>query len=644
MQRVQGAGASRRRSLVSWRDFTDVCVCVGEAEGGFLRGCEPRFDHPRNHTRETSRAAEEKREECETCFVDTVVMEMPLNIGNQKRYAGTNLYACGFRRLARALVDGNSTIEEIFCEHCKLDEEEVPVAAGPVIVDGSGSRALGDALGKNRTLRTLSLKCCAINQRAAANLAMGLRSNTGLLKIDLSHNNLMRGENPRWDWEYRDNAFSHLLSALANLPSLEVLVLRNCGIESRVSDRSSADLLNVEEGLDWISKRLNASPQGRANDPRHSADLLKCSTFLILALRDTFRSLRELDLSCNHIGHAAFEGLRLTWNTILSLNANLEILDLSDNSINIGVEFSGTHGICESNTTLRELRLNENYFASSLQTYERGHGLVQILKMFKALRVLELGNCYWHKQPDPNSGARVEGIDILIEEMCESLVENTTLEELVLPGIDIGDAGIYAVAIAMASPATALRKVDLNDQHISREGYEALAHAMSANRSVMQLGVNGLRGIPAINRARRRGVRAIGRHSVSPRGISDCVETLRRRHGDYPCNIQGLETLILAIRDAPPRPHPLCVEALACDMWEVMGLPRACGEEGWSCGRMFHEWECLRERLMAFGMGLHKRLGGGGGWAPPSICYELGPDIFRSVGDLVFAVPPRAHP
>ena len=27
-------------------------VCVRQAEGGFLRGCEPRFDHRRNHTRD----------------------------------------------------------------------------------------------------------------------------------------------------------------------------------------------------------------------------------------------------------------------------------------------------------------------------------------------------------------------------------------------------------------------------------------------------------------------------------------------------------------------------------------------------------------------------------------------------------------
>jgi Ran GTPase-activating protein (RanGAP) involved in mRNA processing and transport len=576
-------------------------------------------------------------------------MEVPLNIGTQKRYSGTDLYAGGFRRLALALVDGNSTIEEIFCEQCKIDKEEAPVAAGPVIVDGSGSRALGDALGKSWTLRTLSLKRCAIDGTAAVNLANGLQSNSGLTKIDLSHNS----------YGIFDNATPKIFIALAKLPFLEVLVLRNCEIDG-VSDwrgdmarwvgellhrADSWDLFNGQEGIDWISKRLNASPQERTDDLRHSALLLENSTFLMLALREHFTSLRELDLSCNHLGTAAFNrDFRHTWNAILSRNTTLEILDLSDSGIDIDAAFCGTNGACGSNTTLRELRLNENSFANSAHTYNRGHGLVQILKMFKSLRVLEAGNCCWRRQPNPNSGARVDGIDILIEEMCESLVENTTLEELVLPGIDIGDAGIYAVAIAMASPGTALRKVDLNDQHISREGYEALAHAMSVNRSVVQLGVNGLGGVPAFERGRRKGVRAIGRYSVPPRGISDCVEALRRRHGDHPCNIQGLEALILAIRDAPPRPHPLCVEALACDMWEVMGLPRACGEEGWSCGRIFHEWECLRQRLIAFGMGLHTRLGGGGGEAPPSACYELGPDIFRSVGDLVFAVPPRSQP
>ena len=64
MQRVQGAGASRRQSLVSSRDFSDVCVCVGEAEGGFLRGCEPRFDHLRNHIREQYKHRETYRDRC----------------------------------------------------------------------------------------------------------------------------------------------------------------------------------------------------------------------------------------------------------------------------------------------------------------------------------------------------------------------------------------------------------------------------------------------------------------------------------------------------------------------------------------------------------------------------------------------------
>ena len=49
------------------------------------------------------------------------------------------------------------------------------------------------------------------------------------------------------------------------------------------------------------------------------------------------------------------------------------------------------------------------------------------------------------------------------------------------------------------------------------------------------------------------------------------------------------------------------------DAWSELGLPREC--RTWSNERIIEKWACDKEKLVAFGMGMHPRLGGAQGSA-----------------------------
>ena len=101
--------------------------------------------------------------------------------------------------------------------------------------------------------------------------------------------------------------------------------------------------------------------------------------------------IKELNLAGNSLSN---EGLTLIFDTLRTKNRSLEILDVSDNTISIGL-LHPLRALVEKNTILEEL------FISSVHrfTTEAQSKIAESLVINKGLRIFHLGkttkDCYW---------------------------------------------------------------------------------------------------------------------------------------------------------------------------------------------------------------------------------------------------------
>jgi hypothetical protein len=120
-------------------------------------------------------------------------------------------------------------------------------------------------------------------------------------------------------------------------------------------------------------------------------------------------------------------------------------------------------------------------------------------------------------------------------------------------------------------------------------------------------------------------------------------------------NVTSCERHLIRIS---PHPDFYCAQGLyLSDAWSELGLPRECST--WSNERIIEKWACDKEKLVAFGMGMHPRLGGAQGddaaqrvsrsWALPTFNmgrsrsstrprHNLGTSAIYGMSDDVFKI------
>ena len=264
-----------------------------------------------------------------------------------------------------------------------------------------GAAALANALQTNTTLIALSLSVNNLGAEGAAALANFLQTNTTLITLYLSHNNLG----------------AEGAAALAN-----ALQTNTTLIELNLSDN-------------------NLGAEGAAA----LANLFQTNTTLI-----------TLYLSHNNLGPEGAAALA----NLLQTNTTLKVLGLYDN--NLGAEGAAAlANLLQTNTTLTWLDLSNNNLGA-----EGATALANLLQTNTTLTVLYLSQ--------NNLGA--EGAAAL----ANLFQTNTTLKNLELSHNNLGADGVAALANLLQTNTT-LKKLDLSHNTLGADGVAALANALNIN-------------------------------------------------------------------------------------------------------------------------------------------------------------------
>ncbi|XP_059209773.1 NACHT, LRR and PYD domains-containing protein 12-like [Centropristis striata] len=313
------------------------------------------------------------------------------------------------------------------------------------------------------------LRGCKLSEEGCKALASVLGSLTcNVRELDLSYNNKLRGG-------------LHELTVGLKYPQCKLETLRLCG----------CDLASM------------------------------CGTDLSSVLSYPSSSLRELDLTCNHLGdggveylsvglqspHCGLETLRLvdcmlTWEDcdavaffLSSQSSSLRLLDLSMNHL----EDSGLRvfiaGLQNPHCKLETLRLSAcNLSEKSCET------LASVLtSQTSSLRVLDLSKNILQdsgvnflltglESPHCNLEALRLGECGLSERSCEALApalssQTTRLKELDLNSNDLLDSGVKFVSNGLKSTQCSLETLRLSGCQVTEEGCASLASALSSNPS-----------------------------------------------------------------------------------------------------------------------------------------------------------------
>ncbi|KAF9166080.1 hypothetical protein DFQ26_008750 [Actinomortierella ambigua] len=305
-------------------------------------------------------------------------------------------------------------------------------------ISQQASKLMFEAWKFNRTITTLRLSRSGVDDKTVKYLSRMLGKNETLATLDLSNNSITAV------------GMELLAEALLVNRSITRLSLQSNNIR-KAGAPHMARVLTRNRVLRHLNLGSNAlGPDG--------------SVLIAEAVRFN-RTLISLALDMNELGMRGAQAL----GTALGSNRHLTHLFIPHN--NIGDE--GVAYLCEAlkkNRTLIVLDLELNNVGQNKSTV----GLLrlgEVLKVNTSLRELNLAY-------NLVSGEAVQ-------EMAGGLMENSSLESIILTNCGLAEDSAKALAKVLTSPMTGLQNLTLSSNlEIGVDGYWALATAMVRNRSL----------------------------------------------------------------------------------------------------------------------------------------------------------------
>ncbi|XP_062397871.1 NACHT, LRR and PYD domains-containing protein 12-like [Sardina pilchardus] len=284
---------------------------------------------------------------------------------------------------------------------------------------GFGSPARSDAgllrmLPVVKTSKRVKLQFCSLTVKSCAALSSALRSNSSSLRqLDLTNNHV-------------GDSGVELLSTGLEHP--------NCRLETL--------------GLQWCNLTERS-----------------CSS-LAAALRSNPSSLRQLDLTNNHVGDS---GVELLSTGLEHPNCRLETLELQFCSLTVKSCAALSSALRSNSSSLRQLNLSHNHV---------GDSGVELLSTG-----LEHPNC------------RLETLGLLkcdlTERSCSSLAaalrsNPSSLRQLDLTNNHVGDSGVELLSTGLEHPNCRLETLELQYCDLTERSYSSLAAALRSNPSSLR--------------------------------------------------------------------------------------------------------------------------------------------------------------
>jgi Ran GTPase-activating protein (RanGAP) involved in mRNA processing and transport len=567
-----------------------------------------------------------------------VAIALRLNTTATKfKMAKTTMGSTALAALADALQTKTLTLVEVNLVRCCITRRGATLIAKALMnnksltildlsfnrIGDEGVAVLADALAINTTLAELHLQSVGMSSSGLAAIAEALKTNTSLQKLVMR---LERVGTDRGAVLVQDSAVCNLADALEIHPTLELLAIYSVGMGDDGA-RAIAKALRMQHSLKHLD--MSDNPLTVAGVAAVADALKTNSTLEILYLQNvameedgaraiaeallTNPSLQVLDISDNHIGTAGVSAVAnaLATNNALKkislcmveleleaalaiakalrTNRSLKELDMSFNDLSVDEAVVAIASTLETNNTLEEIRLQDvGMTAVGVRAISRA------LRANQSLKLLDLSHNdftdHWHVG--------------IMEDFALTLARNVSLEALLLSYSGLNSRGIEALARALRTNQT-LRKLDLAVccfRDGGRDAVAALTGALRENRTLSFLDL-----------------RTSDRHKLSA------------------LEVRGLG---LAIRDNP-RINTLHLHGVRlCAVAVEIGLPSHFKHS--SNAHIMDEISIVwRGKLLAFAMGMHPRLGCGGGTGTGAVprVFALNENVFKMIAESYWGVP-----
>ncbi|XP_062853738.1 NLR family CARD domain-containing protein 3-like [Trichomycterus rosablanca] len=321
------------------------------------------------------------------------------------------------------------------------------------------------------------LSSCNLTDRSCSALLTVLNSESNLIEVDLSNNDL------------QDSGIELISSGLKNQNSkLEILSLRNCNITAKsCADLKSALDVNTShlKDLDLSNNQLGDSGINEDSGVKKLSDLLKdphcrpttlrlsqcnltdegCLALFQVLSSDSF-TVSELDLSNNQIQDS---GVRLISDLLNNPNCKLHTVGLSQCNMTDKGCSALFQVLSSDSSTVRKLDLSNN------QIQDSGVRLISDL--------LKNPNCKLLSVRLSDCGVREEGYAA----MAEALKSNPSSElmELDLRGNHPGDSGVKLLYDLLQDPNCKLKTLRILKSPEAEEVYTSLCSTLGQNPLIL---------------------------------------------------------------------------------------------------------------------------------------------------------------
>uniref|UniRef100_A0A8C1AGQ9 NACHT domain-containing protein n=1 Tax=Cyprinus carpio carpio TaxID=630221 RepID=A0A8C1AGQ9_CYPCA len=396
-----------------------------------------------------------------------------------------------WEELSALLMDSHSKVEKIILNNCKLKEKSCSALASVLSsktilkevnlnnshLPDSGVKEICEGL-KNPVceLKILKLSDCSINEEGYKALASALRSNPShLIELDLT------GNDPG------QSGVKDLIDLLHD-PNCQLKTLRLLQNPSAVEACQYVTEVVGENPL--LLRELNLSKHELRDEQVNQIAAL---------LQDKHCKLEKLMMHDCGITEKNCSALA----SVLRSNTSLKELDISKNNLQDSGVKKLQNGLENTNCTLKKLRL------SGCCITEEGYKALASALSSNPSHLIELdltGN-------DPGQSGVKELNDLLQDPNCQlktlrflgpaadeacqyvtGIVDKSPLllSELNLSECELGDTRVNQIAALLHDKHCKLKKLTLNNNRISAEGFATLTSALNSNPSnLIELDLNG---------------------------------------------------------------------------------------------------------------------------------------------------------